>query len=289
MPELPEVESVRSTLEPIVTSRVVRDVEVYTQHLRWPVAPSLARTLSGQRVLRVQSRAKYLLLGFESGVLVIHQGMSGRLVRQPLGDPLGKHDHVDLVFDNFVLRYNDPRRFGCIEWHAGPPETYPLFKDLGPEPLSAAFSQTHLQQALRRRHGPIKTALVDGKMVAGLGNIYVSEALFRARIHPLSVASKLPPTRLSQLAHHTTELQREAIAAGGSLLNDYGDAEGRRGGFQHQHRVYGRKGQPCSVCGEPIDCVVVNARATFYCRSCQPASYGAPRTRARPRRSDAGR
>ena len=269
MPELPEVESVRSTLAPLVVGQTIRAVTVYNPALRWPIAATLPQQVQGQVVRSVGRRAKYLLLRTQAGALIIHLGMTGRLVRTPLGEPPARHDHVDIVLDDHLLRYHDPRRFGSMEWHPGSPESYPRFAKLGPEPLSADFSPQHLAKALRRRSAPIKAALMDSAVVAGLGNIYVSEVLHRAGVHPLSRACDLPPAQLEAITRQTAAVLQQAIAAGGSSLNDYVDAEGRPGSFQDQHRVYDREGQPCNTCGTAIENVTVGARASFYCPRCQ--------------------
>lgn len=276
MPELPEVESVRRTLTPLAVSQTIRAVRIHNPALRWPIAANLHEKLQGQVVISVQRRAKYLLFCTHAGALVIHLGMTGRLVRTALSELPAKHDHVDIVLDSHMLRFHDPRRFGSIEWNSGPTESYRRFAKIGPEPMSADFSPEYLYQALRRRTVPIKTALMDGKVVAGLGNIYVSEILHRAGVHPLTRACDLSLVLLAAITRNTANVLQQAIEAGGSSLNDYVDGVGQPGSFQDQHRVYGREGLPCMTCSTPIEKFTINARASFHCPSCQPKQFLSP-------------
>lgn len=270
MPELPEVESIRRTLVPLATAQTIRSVRIYNPSLRWMISDALPAQVAGQHVSSVERRAKYLVLRTAAGSLVIHLGMTGRLVKTALTEPVVKHDHVDIVFDGFLLRYNDPRRFGSMEWHPGALDTYPRFQHLGPEPLSGDFSAQSLQESLRKRTVPIKAALMDSKVVVGLGNIYVSEALHRAGIHPLHRACDVTLPALQGLVEHAQAVLKDAIVSGGSSLSDYVDGEGRRGSFQEMHQVYGRVALPCRSCDTDIESVVINARASFYCPQCQP-------------------
>ena len=269
MPELPEVETTRRGVAPYVERHKVTNVRVYDSRLRWPVPPDLAQKIVGRRVQRVERRSKYLLFQFEPGTLIVHLGMTGSLRAHRAPTARQKHDHVDLEFDNgVVLRYRDPRRFGTMLWsEAG--EAHPLLSPLGPEPLSDRFDAEHLYRATRRRTGAIKSALMDSRVVVGVGNIYANEALFRAGIRPTRMARRLTRPRLAKLVAATRATLEDAIAKGGSTLRDYVDSEGNAGNFQLGHFVYGREGEPCRVCGRTIKALRLGGRATTYCPGCQ--------------------
>ena len=272
MPELPEVEVTRRGIAPHLEGRRIEAVVVREARLRWPVPEVLARRLPGQTVTAVHRRAKYLQLHTAAGTLWIHLGMSGSLRILTRDDPPGRHDHVDLVCGAVTLRYTDPRRFGALLWQpAGAPA--PLRgageAGLGVEPFDPAFGGGSLRAALRGRTAPIKQALLAGDAVAGVGNIYASEALFRAGIHPARRAGSLSLARCERLAAAVRDVLGQAIAQGGSTLRDFVDSRGEPGYFQQSHQVYGRTGEPCVRCGSAVRHLRQGQRSTWYCPRCQ--------------------
>ncbi|MBV8211581.1 MAG: bifunctional DNA-formamidopyrimidine glycosylase/DNA-(apurinic or apyrimidinic site) lyase [Burkholderiaceae bacterium] len=277
MPELPEVEVTRRYMASLLEGRAARAVRVYERRLRWPVPRSLAATLAGQRLQRMDRRAKYLLWRFEHGVLISHLGMSGswRIYPGPPDGAIparGRHDHVDLEFDSMLARLTDPRRFGALLWHpasAGEVERHPLLAGLGPEPLEADFDGSRLFQATRGRTASIKQLVLAGDAVVGVGNIYASESLFDAGIDPRVPAGRLSRARCTRLAQAIRAVLTRAIDAGGSTLRDYASADGAQGQYPLQARVYGRDGLECLVCGRPIRRIVQGQRATYWCARCQ--------------------
>lgn len=269
MPELPEVETTRRGLLPLVGQRVAA-VTIRNGALRWPVPPQLPQWLPGLALQALQRRAKYLLARFESGALLLHLGMSGRLRLLESPEPPGKHDHVEILFDSgALLRLRDPRRFGAVLWIAGDPAQHPLLRHLGPEPLEPGFDGAALYRATRGRRAAIKPVLMDAAVVVGVGNIYASESLFRARIHPATPAAALPPELCEKLALAIQATLRDALEAGGSSLRDFFGADGNPGYFQQHTYVYGRTGQPCRVCGAAIVGIRQGQRSSFYCPRCQ--------------------
>ena len=270
MPELPEVETTRRGLLPHVVGRRFRDVVVRNPHLRWPVPRGLRRHVQGEEVLGIRRRGKYLLFDTRHGHLLVHLGMSGRLTLVPEGTPPRKHDHVDLALEGAgTLRLTDPRRFGAVLWLETPAERHALLKDLGLEPLEAQFTGEALRRLARGRRVSVKQFLMDGGIVTGVGNIYSSEALFRAGIHPARSAGRISAARWQRLAQAVRETLDRALAAGGSTLRDFAAADGRPGYFQASHAVYGREGKPCPVCHTPIRSLRQGQRSTFYCPKCQ--------------------
>ena len=270
MPELPEVETTRRGLAPIVTGRAVKSVVVRHHGLRRPIPRALPRILAGQRIQALERRAKYLLFRTHTGALILHLGMSGRLWVVPAATPPALHDHFDLVLDNgATVRLRDPRRFGLVLWQTGDPLSHPLLRDIGPEPFSDALTADWLYAQTRSRSGAIKAALLDSRLVAGIGNIYASEALFRARINPKLPARKIGRARYARLVDAIRTTLSDAIDAGGSSLRDYVDATGKAGWFQNRFDVYGRGGKPCTACDTPIRELVLGQRSTFYCPRCQ--------------------
>lgn len=270
MPELPEVETTLRGIEPFVRHQTVRDVVVRQAKLRFPVPANLREILLNQKISHLSRRAKYLLLHMETGELVVHLGMSGSLrLWQSALPAADKHDHVDLVFDNgTTLRLHDPRRFGAVLWQEKGNELK-LLSNLGVEPLSAAFSADYLYKALSRRQVPIKTALMDNKIVVGVGNIYANEALFRSFIHPERMAKSLSLTECHTLIATVRAVLLRAIEVGGSTLRDFVDSHGNSGYFQQEYAVYGREGLPCKRCQTMIERVVLAQRSTFFCPHCQ--------------------
>jgi len=284
MPELPEVETVRRGLVPALEGRRILAVRLNRPDLRFPFPPGFAERVAGRRVERIDRRAKYLLIRLEDGAtLLSHLGMSGRysieaddLAVQP-GDfvhaaPANpKHDHVVLAVEGGVtVRYNDPRRFGFMDLFAADADSLYL-AGLGPEPNSNAFSSAYLSDVLRGRRMPIKAALLDQRIVAGLGNIYVCEALHRARISPRRLAATIPGARAERLAPAVRSVIDDAIASGGSTLRDFAAADGALGYFQHTFRAYGREGEACPEvgCDGRIARIVQSGRSTFFCPACQ--------------------
>ncbi|RXZ44789.1 bifunctional DNA-formamidopyrimidine glycosylase/DNA-(apurinic or apyrimidinic site) lyase [Crenobacter cavernae] len=275
MPELPEVETTKRGVSPTLTRARVDAVTVRCAALRWPVPPELAATLEGATVLSVTRRAKYLLIGFAHGTLIVHLGMSGSLRFVPPDTPPEKHDHVDLVLSPegampTVLRYRDPRRFGAWLWHAGAPEHHPLLARLGPEPLSDAFGGEHLYRVTRNKSVAIKQALMDNALVVGVGNIYANEALFHAGIRPTRPAKRLTRGDCARLAETIKAVLARAIEAGGSSLRDFVGAGGEPGYFQQTYYVYGRAGEACRHCGATIVAIRQGQRSSYYCPHCQP-------------------
>ncbi len=273
MPELPEVEVTRRGIAPVLTGGRVSGVVVRTPALRYPLPPDLQRTLAGSRLSEVSRRGKYLLLDFGHGHLLIHLGMSGSLRLVPATLAAEKHDHFDLVFalkrKSVALRLRDPRRFGAILWLEGDPLTHPLLAVLGVEPLTEEFSAAWLRKEFTGLSAAIKPTLMDSHRVVGIGNIYASESLFRAGIDPRTAAGRISLKRLERLAPAIKATLAAAIDAGGSSLRDFIHSDGSSGYFQQQYFVYGRTGEACHVCGQPIRDLRQGQRATFFCARCQ--------------------
>ena len=282
MPELPEVETVRRGLAPVMEGRVIARAEARRAGLRWPFPDRMADRLTGARVLGLRRRSKYILGDLDTGeTMLIHLGMSGRMLIS--GTALGKfhhhhpapekHDHVVLDMDSGArITFNDPRRFGAMDLYAtGTGDSHALLAKLGPEPLGNGFHEDYLAGAFAGRKTPVKAALLDQRIVAGLGNIYVCEALHRAGINPKRRAGQLSPRRVAGLVPVIRDVLSEAIAAGGSSLRDYRQASGELGYFQHAFRVYDREGTPCPTprCSGSVRRIVQAGRSTFYCPRCQ--------------------
>jgi formamidopyrimidine-DNA glycosylase len=268
MPELPEVEVTRRGIAPHLVGRTIVAVKVREPRLRWRV-PAAVRSLAGRKVRKVQRRGKYLLLDCGDGHLILHLGMSGSLQLVAPGTDPGKHDHFDLAVGDKILRLRDPRRFGAVLWTAKPPVEHPLLRGLGVEPLSRAFGGGRLHALTREHRTSIKQFLMDGRRVAGIGNIYASESLFLASIHPRTRAGRLSMERCARLARAIKATVRAAIRAGGSSLRNFVASDGARGYFQMRARVYDREGQACRRCGAQVRRIVQGQRATFYCPACQ--------------------
>ncbi len=269
MPELPEVETTRRGLQPLVVGRTIRTLAVREPRLRWPIDSGLARRLRDQTVQDLSRRGKYLLLSTEVGTLLLHLGMSGSLRYLRADCAPASHDHYDLVFSSGeLLRFNDPRRFGSLHFSVAP-DNHWLLKHLGPEPLGSDFSGEYLWRVSRGRRVAIKTLLMNGRIVAGVGNIYANEALFRAGIHPGRQAGRISRQRLDRLVGAVRDVLGEAIEAGGTTLQDFVGGDGRPGYFQLALDVYGRGGEPCTRCNRPIKVRTIGQRATYYCPACQ--------------------
>ncbi len=282
MPELPEVETVMRGLTPAMAGNVIIRAAVNRPDLRWPFPDRMSARLEGQKVLGLRRRSKYILIDLQGGeTLLVHLGMSGRMMVS--GDPLGqfvhehpkaaKHDHVVLDMANGTrITFNDPRRFGAMDLlDTATAQSHPLLADIGPEPLGNEFNESYLKDRLKSRRSPIKTALLDQKLVAGLGNIYVCESLYRAKISPETLALNVAAKKMNALVPIIRDVLLQAIDAGGSSLKDFRQADGELGYFQHVFDVYGREGDAChgSNCTAHIARIVQAGRSTFYCPSCQ--------------------
>ena len=270
MPELPEVETTRRGIRTALRGRLVAGFELRQHRLRWPVDRALARVLPGQQVRDVRRRAKYLLIELERGTLIAHLGMSGSLRVVPPGTPWKPHDHYEIRLDSGrSLRFNDPRRFGCLQWTTGDPLEHPLLVSLGPEPLGSEFDGDYLADRARGRRVSVKQFLLDQRIVVGVGNIYASEALFRAGIHPRRAAGRVSRERYAGLARAVREVLEDAIRQGGTTLRDYVSADGTPGYFRQKLFVYERAGEPCRRCGTRIRRFAQGQRSTYFCPTCQ--------------------
>ncbi len=274
MPELPEVETIRRGIAPHLIGRRVTGVILRRPDLRWPIPAEIGALLPGQSIDAVERRAKYLLLHTAAGSALLHLGMSGVLRVLPADAPVGKHDHVDITLGRTpsraprILRFTDPRRFGCVLWQA-PGETHELLARLGPEPLTDAFDGDLLWHRSRGRTAAVKSFLMDNAVVVGVGNIYASEALFAAGIDPRRAAGAVSRARHARLAAEVKRTLAWAIERGGTSVRDFLRPDGTPGYFFRELRVYGRAGEPCRVCGTPIRQMVLGQRSTFWCPHCQ--------------------
>jgi formamidopyrimidine-DNA glycosylase len=270
MPELPEVETARRGIAPHVQGRRVAAVIVRDRRLRWPIPPALSRELPGQTIVDVTRRAKYLLFHTAGGTLIIHLGMSGSLRVVPCATPPAKWDHLDIALDNGkCLRLRDPRRFGAALWTRADPARHALLKDLGPEPFGPDFTPEYLYAITRGRKLKLRDLLLNTRVVAGVGNIYANEALFAAGLRPRRAAGQTTRADCARLVTAVRETLKRAIAAGGTTLRDFQNADGLPGYFQQTLSVYGRTGEPCRQCGAPVRAVRLGQRSAFYCPRCQ--------------------
>lgn len=269
MPELPEVETTRRGLQPHVEGRRVVRVLLRRPDLRWPIPAALTEQLPGQRIIALRRRAKYLLFDTAAGSALLHLGMSGNLRVLPEGTPVQPHDHVDMVLeDGQLLRFHDPRRFGCLLWQAAG-EMHPLLAKLGPEPLSVAFDGDYLFALSRGRSCAVKSFLMDQAVVVGVGNIYAAEALFMAGISPLRMAGKVSQARYRHLAEAAKQVLTQAITRGGTTLRDFLKPDGAPGYFEQELQVYGRAGRACPRCGRALKQASIGQRASVWCGHCQ--------------------
>lgn len=271
MPELPEVETTCRGVAPHVEGRRVTGVRLRETRLRQPVDPGLDRLLDGATLRRVRRRAKYLLFEFAHGTLLVHLGMSGSLRVLTPDAPVQKHDHIDLEFDHAtVLRLRDPRRFGLMVWTTEDPAQHALLAALGPEPWEARFSGDYLADLAARRRGAVKNFLMDGQVVVGVGNIYASESLHRAGIHPSRPARRVARARYDALVEAVREVLDQAITFGGTTLRDFTRDDGKPGYFRNELRVYDRTGQLCPRCRKAlIRRRVIGQRMSYFCPACQ--------------------
>jgi len=270
LPELPEVETTRRGIAPALQNHRVLELIVRERRLRWPIPDHLESTLRDQIVRKVTRRAKYLLLRFDHGTLIVHLGMSGSLRILPSDTPHKIHDHWELHLDSSkVLRYHDPRRFGSALWTTDDPHTHPLLIKLAPEPLSPAFDADYLYRATRKRSITIKQLIMDSHRVVGVGNIYASESLFRAKIAPRRIARRITRAQAQMLTATIKAVLTEAIQIGGTTLRDYVNAEGMPGYFSQKLFVYDRADQACRLCRTAIKQFVQAQRSTYWCANCQ--------------------
>lgn len=271
MPELPEVETTLRGIEPSLRDRTIKEILVRNPSLRWPVTDEVIQA-DGRRVSSCSRRGKYLLIELKEagGGLMIHLGMSGSLRVCRADKEPGKHDHVDIILDDgFCIRFNDPRRFGVFTWWEAPAGEHPLLRELGPEPLSADFSGNYLHSRSRGRKAAVKNFIMDGKVVVGVGNIYASEALFMAGIHPCRSAGRVSAERYEALCSAIRDVLERAIRSGGTTLRDFHGSDGNPGYFAHELLVYDREGLACFRCGSAIRRKVIGQRSSYYCPTCQ--------------------
>ena len=270
MPELPEVETTRRGIEQAVVGRTLGDFLIRNAALRWPVI--LPAALRGQRLQRLERRAKYLLFHFDDGGLILHLGMSGSLRVVTSDTPVRKHDHIDLVFGNrCVLRLHDPRRFGSLHYQPAPLTEHFLLRNLGVEPLGAGFTADYLKSQAKGRRVAVKNFLMDGRVVVGVGNIYANEALFLSGIRPTLPAGRISQPAYAALVDAVQQVLNSAIQMGGTTLRDYVGGSGEAGWFKQSLNVYGRAGESCNLCDAPLKDIRLGQRATVYCPKCQPS------------------
>jgi formamidopyrimidine-DNA glycosylase len=269
MPELPEVETTKRGLEPHLVGKQVLSVGIHQKQLRWEIPSHLSVTINGEFIKKISRRAKYILIKFNKGTLVMHLGMSGSISITPSGEALKKHHHFELILNNATsMRFHDPRRFGSILWQKNN-EQLSLFKSLGPEPLSSEFNENTLYLSSRGRKKNIKSFMMDSSIVVGVGNIYASESLFLSGISPKRVAGKTSKKRYQVLTQCIKQILEEAINNGGTTLNDFSNIDGEPGYFSQALSVYGRNDMPCYRCDGTIKRIVQNQRASYYCPKCQ--------------------
>ncbi|MDO8938347.1 MAG: bifunctional DNA-formamidopyrimidine glycosylase/DNA-(apurinic or apyrimidinic site) lyase [Methylicorpusculum sp.] len=270
MPELPEVETTRRGIQSHLEGNVIQSVCVRESRFRWPVTDDLQQILPGLTITHIARRGKYLLLNTVSGTLIIHLGMSGSLRIVTNGIPPQKHDHIDFIFaGNLLLRFNDPRRFGAVLWTEKPVNEHPLLKDLGPEPLESEFNGEHLYHQSKNKSLAAKSFIMDSHTVVGVGNIYANEALFMAGIKPTRSAGKISLARYRHLADCIRRVLQNAISQGGTTLRDFVNEDGKPGYFKQQLKVYGRGGEPCTLCLRPLTEIRISNRTTVFCPHCQ--------------------
>jgi len=270
MPELPEVETTRRGIIPHIVDQTIEQVIIRAPKLRWPIPKSISKHLPGQVVRSIKRRAKYLLVAFDTGTLIIHLGMSGRLQALSTTTTANKHDHVDIGFKNGCwLRYTDPRRFGSILWTTDAPLEHKLLCQLGPEPFDKSFTGEFLVTRAKNKKLAVKHFIMDSKVVVGVGNIYASEALFAAEIDPRTAANQVTSQQYSLLVKHIQRILKLAIKNGGTTLKDFLDTDGNPGYFSQKLQVYGRADLNCLRCDGKITALQIGQRNTFFCTGCQ--------------------
>lgn len=268
MPELPEVETIVRSIREKIIHRKVSDTIVRQRSLRYKITPNIKKILGGQETHEISRRAKYILIKLDKGSLIIHLGMSGSIKITDAAEPLEKHDHFDLVFDDLILRYNDPRRFGCILWEEDI-ETSRLLTKLGVEPLSDEFNGDYLYRITRGRRKNIKQFIMDAENLVGVGNIYASEALWKSCIAPDKVADSCSIKQCELLVQFIKNTLESAILSGGTTIKDFKSTDGKLGYFARELQVYGKEGDPCPRCNSIIKRIVLGQRSSFYCTNCQ--------------------
>lgn len=270
MPELPEVETTKRGLSPFLLNQTINEVIIRQQQLRFPVSPELQSRCQGQIIQSIFRRAKYLLIGLSQGYLVNHLGMTGHLRLLNPETPAGKHDHLDFrLSNNYVLRYNDPRRFGFWLYLAENPHQHPLLSHLGPEPLTEAFNGEYLYRCARNRRQAIKSFIMRNEVVVGIGNIYATESLYLAGIHPQTPAGSIKQEKFTLLVNYIKQVLEQAIEAGGTTLRDFYASDGKPGYFSNKLLVYGRKNLACYRCGSLIQSLNIGGRSSAFCPTCQ--------------------
>lgn len=269
MPELPEVETSCRGIAPYILNQKVSDIIIRQKQLRWPIPSSLSKNLVNQTIHGVERRAKYILLLSDCGTVILHLGMSGSLHIVDKTVAAEKHDHLDICFQNKILRFRDPRRFGCVLFTKKDPLKHKLLCNLGPEPLSQDFYAEYLFKLSKNRHVAIKNFIMNSHIVVGVGNIYASESLFLAGINPKRSANNISLKRYILLVSCIKQILQQAIKQGGTTLRDFTREDGRPGYFQQSLAVYGRALEPCLHCGKAIHKITQGQRSTYYCRNCQ--------------------
>lgn len=270
MPELPEVETTLRGIKPHILKQTVVDVVIRQPQLRWPIPHNLRQLLQDQSILNLQRRGKYLLFSTHKGTMLLHLGMSGRVCILSEISAANKHDHVDIYFANKkYLRFTDPRRFGALLWTDEDPQQHPLLAHIGPEPLSNDFDGLHLWEHSRGRTIPVKAFIMDSKIVAGVGNIYATEALFQSSIRPTKSAGKVSLADYQQLAQSIKIILANAIKKGGTTLKDFMKSDGTPGYFSLELQAYGCGGKPCVRCQTKLKSLLIGQRSTVYCPQCQ--------------------
>jgi len=267
MPELPEVETTKNGLANILTNKTIIDVEIRNPNLRWKIDQSIKSRIKYQAIRSFSRRGKYILFNLDNGYLMIHLGMSGKVNVMNINEPLNKHDHFLLHFNNKVMRFNDPRRFGSIFYLES--LDHKLLNSLGVEPLEDSFNKTYLFENSRNKTQNVKAFIMDSKIVVGVGNIYACESLYMAGINPKTIASKISKQRYMSLTNNIKQVLSKAIKAGGTTLQDFAKVDGKPGYFSQELSVYGRENENCYNCNGKIIRIVQNQRSTFYCPKCQ--------------------
>jgi len=270
MPELPEVETTLRGIEPYLQSQTITDIIIRDNRLRWPVPESFKMEAKNQVIKSVKRRGKYILIETPDGTIILHLGMSGNLRILPENSTVKKHDHIDIILSSkHCLRFHDPRRFGACLWTKGDPLDHKLLINLGPEPWDDEFNAHNLHKQSRQRRIAIKNFIMDSKIVVGVGNIYASEALFLSGINPNNAAGKISLKRYEALVTAIQVILDQAIKQGGTTLRDFTNSSGEPGYFKQELSVYGREGEPCNKCNEPVRKKVIGQRSSFYCVKCQ--------------------
>lgn len=271
MPELPEVETIKSGISPHILNQKIADTIIRQHSLRWPIPKTLKKQLLNAQITNVTRRAKYILIDTDSkGSLIVHLGMSGTIKVVDHSTELKKHDHVDILLkNNKILRYNDPRRFGALLWLDAPYDQHPIFKHLGPEPLTDAFNLEYMSQKAQKRKVPVKNFIMDNKIVVGVGNIYATESLFFAGINPLKPVNEISRSDLEKLTLEIKRILTNAIKLGGTTLKDFVQADGKPGYFKQELAAYGRAGESCRKCKQTLESIRQQGRTTVFCSNCQ--------------------